>query len=351
METIGLISPARFLYVIPVFLVLLWELRKRSKHAAVALADLEYLRGKECITGRGRKLISVMALALVVLLLGILWSEPILYSSDPVFVKGELLPQKNIIVAIDVSRSMGQPVVTLDREARFAAFVGGVSQPPDEQGVKPTRYELARETLVNFMQRFEGSRFGLILFSTEPFLARWSTTDTTTQFMEILEERIGPNERSQLQRFSALTNIDAALRLARNVFATQDIAGQAVVLISDAEDEMETMSLAVRNLRAEGIRLYVIGVGISELIVERFAGEFAGDAGFRIFRVDSDDEMEVAYNLVSELEESPAYANEDNVFTTDIRWLLALLLFGISAVILCAVEILFHQSRIMDQNH
>jgi hypothetical protein len=350
MEAITLISPAKLLIVTPFFLVLLWEAGKKKRNTTVAMADLEFLRSNNCLEGRARKIFSIFTMGLMVLLLGILWSDPTLYSTQPLFVKGEQLPQKNIMIAIDMSRSMGQPLKIPDREARLAMIVSGPeSQSAGQPELMPTRYELARETLVNFMHRFEGSRFGLILFSTEPFLARWPTNETSSHFMEIMEERIGPHERSQLQRFSALTNIDEALGLARNVFARQEITGQAVVLISDAEDEMEAMSMAIRNLRADGIRLYIIGVGISELIVEKLSREFAGDAGFRIFRVDSDEEMEVAYNLVSELEESPVYADEDDLFAEDIRWIFALILFVTSAVIICAMETIFHQSRITNQ--
>lgn len=350
MESINLVTPWHFLVILPLLVLLLLEFGIRKKGRAIAVSDLEFLRARSCVSGQGRKLLHIFLWGTVILAVGLLWTRPVLFTSEPLFTRGEQLPQKNIIVAIDLSRSMGQPLEIPDRDARFAMIVSGENiQTDSDTEVKPTRYELARETLLNFIDRFSGSRFGLVLFSTEPFLARWPTSETDSRFMEVMEETIGPGQRSQLQRFSTLTNIDEALQLTRRIFSKQDIPGEAVVLISDAEDEMETMSVAIRSLRAEGIRLYVIGVGISEIIAEQLADEFTGDAGFRIFRVDSDDEMEEAFNLVSELEESPVYSDEENLFASDLRWIIAAMLFVISVLVIIVTETILHQSRISDR--
>ena len=63
-----------------------------------------------------------------------------------------------------------------------------------------------------------------------------------------------------------------------------------------------------------------------EAVVDKLSAEFAGDAGFRIFHVDSESEMEEAYRLVAELEESPRYTQAENTYLTDLRGSLALIL-------------------------
>jgi len=120
-------------------------------------------------------------------------------------------------------------------------------------------------------------------------------------------------------------------------------------LITDAEDEMENMGIAIRTIRSNDIRLYIIGVGISEVIVEKLSVEFAGDLGFRIFHVDSAEEMQEAYDLVSELEESPRYSSEEQEFITDIRWIIALFLVIISTIVIFVAETFLHQSRISNK--
>lgn len=348
-ELFSFISPLLFLVTVPFFLLLLWELNNRSNSTTVAMTGLEFLQSKDCVRGKYWYGIRLVLWSIIVLLLGLLWSAPVLHTALPVFASGNQMLQKNMIVAIDVSRSMGQPLKTLDKEARFANYATNqeaAATGPDQ----PSRYESARQTFYNFVDRFEGARIGLILFSTEPFLARWPTVETGSRFIEVLDDNIGRNERSQLQRFSSLTNIDAAIRLTREVFAKQkNVRGGAVVLISDAEDEMEKMGQAIHSLRDSGIRLYTIGVGISEVIAEKLTREFANDPGFRIFRVDSDEEMQEVYRLVSELEESPRLMGAEQEFVTDLRWIIAIILVLLAALVVGLSETRLHQSLISDR--
>ena len=314
------------------------------------MTGIEYLRARNCVQGKYWNLIRISLWTLIVVLIGLLWAAPVLHTAAPVFASGDQLQQKNMIVAIDVSRSMGQPLKIPDKETRFENFANNqqVEQPGSDE---PSRYESARQTIYNFVERFEGARIGLILFSTEPFLARWPTIETENKFAEVLEDNLGREERSQLQRFSSLTNIDAAIRLTRDVFAKQkNVRGGAVVLISDAEDELEKMGQAIRGLRESGIRLYTIGVGISEIIAEKLTNDFAGDPGFRIFRVDSDQEMQEVYRLVSELEESPRLMGEEQAFVTNLRWLIAVVLALLAAIVICLSETKLHQSLISDRD-
>jgi hypothetical protein len=328
-----------FFIILPLVLLIGYDLTRMRRGAAIALTGLEYLHtAKQAAANKRRVYYPLMMLGLI-FGLGALWAAPQLESSRPV-ISGEQTQRKEIILAIDVSRSMSGPLELPDREARLAAY----GQASTAEG-QHSRYEVARETVYRFIDRFPDARIGLILFSTEPFLARWPTLDTTHRFREVLDETL--SESSQLRRFSSLTNTDAALRLAREVFAARvDGTGGAVVHISDAEDELENMGLAIRNLRSDGIRLYTIGVGISESVVDKLKQDFSGDPGFRIFRADSEEEMSDAYRLVAELEESPQYSTEENVFVTDLRWLLALALIVISSIALWVLETGLHHTRL-----
>lgn len=349
-ETFSFISPWLFLVTLPFFALLLWELNNRNNSTTVAMTGLEYLRAHGCVRSKYWHTLRILLWALIVIVLGLLWAAPVLRTAAPVFASADQMTQKNMIVAIDISRSMGQPLKIPDKDDRFANFANNRAQ-DQTAAAEPSRYESARQTFYNFVDRFEGARIGLILFSTEPFLARWPTVETDNRFIEVLEENIGTKERSQLQRFSSLTNIDAAITLTREVFAKQqNISGGAVVLISDAEDELEKMGLAIRGLREQGIRLYTIGVGISEIIAEKLTNEFAGDPGFRIFRVDSDQEMQEVYRLVSELEESPRLAEAEQEFVTNLRWMLAVLLVLLAVTVIWLSETKLHQSYIYDRH-
>ena len=282
-----------------------------------------------------------MLLSVLAVSLALLWARPMLQSSKPVLVVDQLARQKNIILAIDVSRSMSGPLDIPDKDARFAAY----GQATAESDARQSRYGAARDTVYRFVDRFPEARIGLILFSTEPFLARWPTRETSGRFIEVLEEDL--YEASQLRRFSALTNTDAALGLAADVFATLATPqGGAVIHVSDAEDELENMGVAIRALRADGIRLYTIGVGIAESIVERLTREFAGDPGFRIFRADSEQEMQEVYRLVADLEEAPRYAEGERAYVTDLRWLLALVLVSYVVLMIGLLELRLRRDHV-----
>lgn len=332
-----------FLVVVPLLLVLIRDLTGRGSDSTVALTGLEYLRSRTQSTGiRHRRHNSILG-GVIVIALGLLWAGPEIQSNSPLLSTDVQTQQKNLLFTIDVSRSMSGPLQIPDKAARLAAYGKGALSQEHQR----TRYDVARETVYRFVERFPDARIGLILFSTEPFLARWPTADTTHQFKEVLEENL--NEASQLRRFSSLTNTDAALRLARDVFARQKSTnGGAVIHISDAEDDFENMGLAIRSLRTDGIRLYIIGVGISESIVDKLSLEFTGDTGFRIFRADSENEMRAAYQLVSELEESSRYSSEEATFVADLRWILALAMVFFSSIALWVLETGLHRTRVVE---
>jgi len=340
--------PLLFL-MLPLIVVIGLQLSNRKKHGTIVLNGLEYVRGKTGICVSRRRVIGAVLWGVMVVVLGILWAGPVFHSPNPIIGTAEQMVYKNFLVAFDVSPSMTVPLNQTREISRPAGPASRQVVVTVKRGEGQTRYEAARETLLDFVKRFQGERIGLILFSTEPFLARWPTTETANQFLEVLEENIGRGERSQLQVFSSLTNTDLALDLARQIFHQQEVVqGGAVILIADAEDDVENMSGAARQLRGDGIRLYTIGVGISEEVVDSLSQEFADDPGFRIFRVDSEEEMAEAYRLVAEVEESPLFSIGEREFKTDLRWILSLALGVMAGMLFWVLEVAFHQSQIAD---
>lgn len=317
---------------------LIREIWHGGSRGSAAMTGIVYLRRGVADMAAGRKQYRAVILGLLALLLGALWTGPTIESGRPLLATDELARQKNLLLAIDVSRSMSGPLEVPDKESRFANY----GQAPAATAALQSRYEAARATAYRFIDRFPDARVGLILFSTEPFLARWPTVDTGNRFVEVLEENL--RDATQLRRFSSLTNTDAALRLAQSVFSRLGARGGAVVHISDAEDDLDNMGLAIRALRADGIRLYTIGVGISETIAQRLDREYGDDPGFRIFRADSETEMQEAFHLVAELEEAPRYTAAEKAYVTELRWILALLLVPLSLLAFWLLEIRLHRS-------
>jgi len=332
LASITFASPALILVVVPLALLLLFQLYVRNMDGAVRIAGLEYLDKRKCIVGKWQRAARVIIRSILVLGLGILWAGPEYYSTEPLFERSSQILSKKYIVAFDMSPSMNLP-------ADFKGY-GGQELKAGDGGL--TRYEMARDALFDFLDRFRGERFGLILFSTEPFFARWPTVETETRFSEVLES-IRRGSGTQLQAFSSLTNTDKALALARDAFGDED---GAIILISDAEDDLENLGAAVREIRNADIRLYTIGVGISDEIIAALSDQFSRDSGFRIFRVDSKEEMEEAYTLVGDVEASPQFADDKKSYYSDLRWLSTLALIALTVIVVWVSETRLHRSSI-----
>lgn len=325
--------------------VLLWvQVRGMRNRRAIALSGLEYARLQLPSSARRHKNVRLYLWGVIVCGLAILWAGPVLRTPEPIFLSGIQTHHKHFVVALDVSPSMNLAIEKpktdqLDLAARERA-ARGLSL--GDEGA--TRFEVARNALYNFVERFGDAKIGLILFSTGSFIARWPTIETADKFSEVLDENIRRGNGSQLEFFAGLTNIQTALDQARHIFEKMPSAeGRAVILISDAEDQVEHMGDAAQRLREQGIRLYTIGVGVPAHVVDVLSKRFAADPGFRIFHVESSEEMSEAYLLIGALEESPALAMDQNEFVVDLRSILSLLFVFIFGGILWVLESRFHQ--------
>ncbi len=344
--SVGFTTPAGFLVSLPFLALLGWQLANRANRGTVALTGLEYLSAHGWFSAAPRRWLRAVAWGTLAAMIGVLWAGPVYHSARPLFAGTSQTVHKNFVLMVDISRSMTVPL----GQEKIVSLPGQPARPQTGAGKeklgKVPRYQAARKALMDFVARFNGERIGLILFSTEPILARWPTVETANRFWEVLEEDIGRGVESQIQAFSSLTNTDKALSLARDVFAAQDVVGDgAVILITDAEDDVQNIGVAARNLRKDKIRLYIIGVGIAQKIADGLTRDFAADPGFRIFRVDSEQEMQEAYRLVGEVEELPRFKLDQKEYTTDIRWILALALVVLASIVLGILNVVFHQSQ------
>lgn len=344
--SVSFTAPAGLMVSLPFFALLGWQLVNRGSRGTVALTGLETLSAHGWFSAGRRRWLRALIWGILAAAIGVLWAGPVVHSDRPFFAGAEQSVHKNFVLVFDVSRSMSVPL----GQEKIVSLPGHPAPSPTDGGTatldKVSRYQAARKALIDFVVRFNGERIGLILFSTEPILARWPTVETENRFWEVLEEDIGRGVDSQIQAFSSLTNTDKALALARQVFASQEVVGDgAVILIADAEDDVQNIGVAARNLRKDGIRLYIIAVGISKKIADGLSREFASDPGFRIFRADSEQQMREAYRLVGEVEELPRFRLDQKKYTTDIRWILALALVLLTSVLLCILTLAFQSAQ------
>ena len=137
---------------------------------------------------------------------------------------------REILIAIDLSRSMLAP------------------------DVKPSRLERAKLLTQSLLERLEGERVGLIVFSGTAFLQSPLSAD-----YEILRDFLPALTPSYLPQGG--TNYRALLDTALQAFGSTGSADRFLIVLSDGEATDDDWRSRVETLKERGIRVLGLGVG------------------------------------------------------------------------------------------
>ncbi len=214
------------LLLLPVLGGLAYRAYRRAGHAWHALVSADHL---ELVLAppRWRKvlppLLMLLSLACVILAL----ARPINgYEAGQASATG-----RNLLIALDISRSMETADVT------------------------PSRLEEARAAAYELIDALPGDKLGLIVFSGEADLVVPLTHDHTA-----LRDALEQVNRDWAG--SGGTNFDQVIRCAVSTFARSAPDGaNALVLLSDGEDTVDTPLTAARDARKKNILVITVGVG------------------------------------------------------------------------------------------
>ncbi|TCS73096.1 Ca-activated chloride channel family protein [Sulfuritortus calidifontis] len=154
---------------------------------------------------------------------------------------------------LEESAGGGQPG---QRHPLRVDIVLDVSASMQATDIAPSRLARAKLELRDLIARLRGERVGLIVYAGEPGLLSPATDDAA-----LLQRMLDQVEPALIA--TPGTNLAAALQLAQ-----RDVGqGGAVLLVGDAEADSlagaagEAVRVAVQDLKAAGIPLYVLGVG------------------------------------------------------------------------------------------
>ncbi len=235
-EGLNLAAPVWLLALLLVPLIALWQHRVRRRVPAAQrereYADPELLAhlSGEATTRRVGFWPSIVAwtvpwVLVVVALAGPRWD----YTQVQVFAPGA-----NLVVLLDISRSMETADTT------------------------PTRLARARQEIEDLLNRARGVRIGLIAFATVADVVTPITDD-----MDALHRAL-PALSSDLARLQGSRPSHAIAR-ARELLGTQLGEGtRNVLLVSDGDFQDLELDAEVSQLREQGSRLHVLGVGTPE---------------------------------------------------------------------------------------
>ena len=233
------------------------------------------------------------------------------------------LAGRNVMLATDISGSMEAADMIVGANAR-------------------TRLQAVKDVAGEFILRRRGDRVGLILFGELAYLQVPLSFDVKTAHTLLLEAEIG---LAGLE-----TAIGDAIGLAVKRLRDASDADRILVLLTDGENTAGSIDpLRAADLAAqEGVRIYAIGIGATEMVVRSLFGQrrvvnsqldeqtltaIADKTGGRYFRASDMDELEDIYALIDDYEpvseDDQSYRPVDELYFWPLG--LALLITALSA--------------------
>ena len=210
---------------------------------------------------------------------------------------------RDLMLAIDLSGSMEQQDMQLNSQA-------------------VNRLTALKAVAGDFIQRRQGDRLGLILFGERAYLQAPFTFDIKTVNRLLQEAAIGLAGKS--------TAIGDAIGLAVKKMRAMDSGNRVLILLTDGANTAGVISplKAAQLAKAEDVKIYTIGFGAEEMIVNSFFGgqrrinpssdldeatmmRIAELTGGQYFRATNTRELEAIYDRLNELE---PLAEEDRFY-------------------------------------
>lgn len=293
-----------------------------------ALGDIEGIGGGRAFFANAVKSLLLFAICSLTIFL---WAGPSLNRGGDVIFSERVDPLKTYVVVFDVSGSMG------------TVF----------EGTTISKFDIARDALVSFLETQSNVQVGIIFFYNETFQYRRPTTrdmDALLQNLNLLSlDQITPKDGSPFGRgqFSYLgggTDIPKALRLTREVLETiplSSTSSRAVILITDLEDQEAELLVAVEELVDRNTRIFVLSVGRGLSIEEKLNALPLVE----VFAITSDGNLDDAFRRISSIENEEVVVRSRILQRSDARREFAFALAVISVVFVLTSEIFLRRVR------
>ena len=303
-----------FLLLIPVAAYLFWALKRKR---GLKFSSVKLLRN----AGSGRSFKHLVGKGLI--LLGVIASLVAL-ARPQTTIRTDYAPQQGVDIAmiLDVSGSM------------------------QSVDLYPSRLEVARKTIDDFVSRRASDRVSLIVFAGSAFTRIPLTLDHNVvreSLAEITQESVGDDG----------TAIGMALSVGLNRLKKSDAASRIMILVTDGDNNAgEIDPVTAGQLAKElGVRIYTIGIGtdtmtlpvqgFGQTMYQQYPGGFNEDllkqiaemTGGQYFRALDDKELARIFGVIDQLEksdfDSESFVDYNELAFPLIKLALALLLAGI----------------------
>lgn len=165
-----------------------------------------------------------------------------------------------LLIVAAAGPKIGTEVREVKRQGVDLLIALDLSASMNTEDVKPSRLEKAKYEISRLIERLNGDRVGLIVFTGEAYLQSPMTLDYSALrlFLNIAETDQMP---------SSSTDFSAAMETAAEAFSSEDEeeqdtrAAKVLMIISDGENHGGSYDGALQQLREENISVYTLGIG------------------------------------------------------------------------------------------
>ncbi|GAB3787145.1 vWA domain-containing protein [Dyella agri] len=205
------------------------------------------------------------------------------------------------------------------RALMLAVDLSGSMQTPDMElaGQPVSRFGAVKAIAGNFIDRRHGDEMGLILFGSQAFLVTPLTYDLDAVRAQLQGAAVG--------LAGTETAIGDAIAIAVKRLSALPEQARVLVLLTDGVNNAGSITPleAARAAKADGVRIYTVGIGATRMRVPGFFGsqivnpsadldasmltKIADGTGGRFFRATDSDQLADAYRTIDALEPMPQH--------------------------------------------
>ena len=209
-----------------------------------------------------------------------------------------------ILIVLDLSQSMEEPI---EGAAGRRTPTSPILAPAGMMGTPGSRMEAVKRSALDFVSKRPGDALGLVVFSTNGYLVSPASFDheSISQYLLMTGTHTLVNE--------GYTAIGEGLATANRFFMQEKervgrrAKGQVIVLFTDGESNTGREPMTeVERARADGTRIYMIGVALQPGAAQDIAGAVPRTGG-QYFDVRTPTHLEQALTSISEVEKGVFY--------------------------------------------
>jgi len=187
--------------------------------------------------------------------------------------------------------------------------------------IKPSRFQVAKEVAAEFVKSRPVDRIGLVIFGGESFTKCPITSDKNTLLTQLQSLKIKDGGY-----LADGTLIGEGLAMAVNRVSKGSSKSRVVILLTDGKEEAPVTRIidpytATEIAKAENVKVYCIGLGSTEFMIEQMVKDNAGntvrndidetlltriaaETGGKYFRATDKSSLQAIYSEIDQLEKS-----------------------------------------------